>query len=256
MSTNNESIYNAIFYNMMAFIRLIYKYDTLTNEQIIHFQRIVFIIYASKIDSMCKDTFIKIMLVRICKKYELDSKNIFDILIGNAILFNDMNMLKYTLPIFLKETKYIKISDFIMHRALNILRMDFNQIIFNDSQIRIIVDHHIRSNIIKEKLEKFTYPELNNQMIKQIIRYNINMLAKILNPDELEESIDKLISGLQDSYLFYALDQIIFRSNVNLLEYQNQTITGSVFDTLTGWGKAIVIKADIAIDKLKIYKNI
>jgi hypothetical protein len=273
MSVNDHIIDDDTNYTNLSsciakFNNLSYKYEQLSEEQILQFQRIILIIYASNTEDMTtnrliKNAHIEEILSKIREKYSEDMRiyKIFDILIGNAILFDDINMLQITLPKFLTEryilsvaegAEYTENTDLIMYRALNIIRTDFYQIMFSSYQIRMIAaENQFKSKYIKELMEKFTYPVLNPQMIRRIIRYNFNSLARITTAEKLEESLDHMISGLQDSNIFYTLDQFIFGPKINLSDYQNQTINGSIFDALTGWGKAIIIQANAAANKIK-----
>jgi hypothetical protein len=247
----------------------------LSDHHVHLFKELIFIINVCIHDNIVRYTFIQKILLVLLQIYESDYQpmnKIFDIVIGNAILFNDNYFLTNNLSMFITESyiqsiieksQYTDPNDLIMYRAFTFLSMDFDQIILDNFEIQSLADR--QSNLkIKQMIEKFSYLKIDPMLITQIIRYNINRLAKIINPDELEESIDRLISGLQDSYLFYILDQIIFGSSGCLLnklsddtitEYQNQTINGSIFDALTGLGKAYYVKADIAIDKIKKSKK-
>lgn len=201
--------------------------------------------------------------------YKVDMIYIIDVILANAILYNDETLLELLcrddiFPIIeyqniMKRYRHdylimnhrinwhAKLSprDLVMYRAFELLETNY----YDFTRESCALTEYVRTSDGIQRIEhpsiRITYPEPNLDMTKTIIRHRLDFLAKVYHPRQLDQMIDQMVTELQESYVYPILDDAMFGNDIPYAKHC--TVGECVYDSLTSLGKSVIADSVMAV---------
>lgn len=192
--------------------------------------------------------------------YEIDVPYIIDVILAQALLYSDakvLDMICYTMTNLKAYQNIVQRfcnddssdrwnitmshRDLIMHRAFEIIRSDYYGFLTNTCHAIEYVHTCDGFERVSLPLIKHRYLMPDSAMMKTILCYRLNYLAKVYHVSELSDKIDRTITDLHGTITYSMLDDLIFRHEIPY--NKSITVNNCVFDSLTALGKALIVDA-------------